>query len=57
MSLNFGQIQSTTEIAALGVLKIKIYPCDHSGAFICNRIFFIIACKDDKYKSLDEFEF
>ena len=31
--------------------------CDHSGAFIFELIFFILADKKDNYKSLNEFVF
>ena len=60
-SSHFGQIRPrTAELAALE--RLKKIPYTYNGrnlvsSFIFDRIFFIIAGKEDNHKSLDEFKF
>ena len=64
MGSKFGKIgPGSTELAALECLKkisIDLYwekCCEHSGAYIFERIFIILAGNKDNRKSLNEFEF
>ena len=57
MSSNLVQILTPTlELSALARLKNCFKCCDHSSAFIFDRIFFIHAGNEDIHNISDEFE-
>ena len=63
MTSNFGQIGPLTrELAAFEVQKISYRLvmgkwCLHASLFIFDRIIIKVAGKEDRHKSLDEFDF
>ena len=58
MSSNFGQIPPPTlELSALVRLKIDVYCCEHSSAYILDQIFFILSGNNDCLTIWTEFEF
>ena len=58
MSSNFDQIRPlTAELSALECLKNQYLCCGHSGIFVFQWIFFILAGSKDNYNISDEFEF
>ena len=57
MSSNFGQIPPPTpELSALVRLKNGCKCCEHSSAFIFDRIFFVFTGKEENQKVSTEFE-
>ena len=58
MSSNFGQIPPPTpELSALARLKIDVECCEHSSAYILDRISFIFSGNKSYLKVWTEFEF
>ena len=56
MSSNFGYHHQLQSYLPLHDLKIDVLSCEHSSAYIYDRIFFIFAGNEDNNKVSDKFE-